>query len=77
MAESSFAMSILDAMRRGIAGKAGLGCWLVRQGLALAARRYSSRGVAAEQAARATKARLWRGAFVAPWDWRRGKRLAR
>ena len=26
--------------------------------------------------AKAKKVGLWRGQFVAPWDWRRGKRLA-
>lgn len=48
---------------------------MVRQGWALAYRRYSKDYVADEDAARKVKAGLWGGQFVAPWDWRRGKRL--
>ena len=49
---------------------------MVQQGWALAYRRYSTAYVGQEQAAREAKAGLWRGEFVAPWDWRRGKRLS-
>lgn len=48
---------------------------MVRQGWALAYRRYSKDYVAEEDAARKAKAGLWVGSFVNPWDWRRGKRL--
>lgn len=48
---------------------------MVRQGWALAYRRYSKDYVADEDIARKAKAGLWVGQFVAPWDWRRGKRL--
>jgi hypothetical protein len=38
-------------------------------------RRYSTRYVADEDAARAGKQGMWQGEFVKPWDWRRGVRL--
>ena len=46
-----------------------------RSGNALAYRKYSSEYVPEEEMARAKKRGLHRGTFVAPWDWRRGKRL--
>ena len=49
--------------------------WLVSQGHALAYRRYSTTYVPQEDQARAAQAGLWAGAFVPPWDWRRGVRL--
>ena len=49
--------------------------WLVRQGHALAYRRYSTQYVPQEDQAKAAQAGLWVGAFVPPWDWRRGQRL--
>jgi endonuclease YncB( thermonuclease family) len=48
--------------------------WLVRQGWALAFRRYSKTYVADEEKAQTTVNGLWRGAFVAPWDWRHRSR---
>lgn len=44
--------------------------WLVRNGLALAFRRYSDAYVADEDFAREQKRGLWSGAFIAPWEWR-------
>lgn len=49
--------------------------WLVREGWALAYRRYTRAYVAEESAAKAARRGLWRGEFVPPWDWRQGKRL--
>ena len=49
---------------------------MVSQGFALAYRKYSTAYVGQERAAKAARRGLWRGEFVAPWDWRRGKRLA-
>ena len=49
--------------------------WLVRQGHALAYRRYSTKYVPEEEQAKAAQAGLWAGEFVQPWDWRRGARL--
>ncbi len=47
---------------------------LVRQGLALAYRRYSTRYVRDEDAAQAAGRGLWSGHFVEPWRWRRRQR---
>ena len=49
--------------------------WLVRQGHALAYRRYSTTYVPQEDQAKAAQAGIWAGEFVPPWDWRRGQRL--
>ncbi len=43
---------------------------LVRQGLALATRKYSTRYVPDEDAARAEGLGMWSGSFVEPWRWR-------
>jgi len=58
------------------AGTKDLNAEMVRQGWALAYRKYSTAYVVEEASAKAQKLGLWRGQFVAPWDWRRGKRLA-
>ena len=52
-----------------------INAWLVAEGWALAYRRYSLAYVDEESAARAARHGVWRGDFVAPWDWRRGERL--
>lgn len=49
--------------------------WMVRQGYALAYRKYSSPYLAEERKARAERRGLHRGDHIAPWEWRRGKRL--
>ena len=49
--------------------------WLVREGWAMAYRRYSAAYVGEEVAAKAAQRGVWRGEFVPPWDWRRGDRL--
>jgi endonuclease YncB( thermonuclease family) len=48
---------------------------MVREGWALAYRRYSRDYIDAEAAAKKARAGMWAGSFVAPWDWRRGQRL--
>ena len=53
-----------------------IGAYMVEEGWALAYRKYSMDYVPNEDAAKAAGKGLWRGAFVAPWDWRRGKRHA-
>ena len=58
------------------AGGEDLNAWMVSQGLALAYRRYSMAYVGQERAAKAARRGLWRGEFVAPWYWRKGKRLS-
>lgn len=51
--------------------------WLVRNGWALSFVRYSRAYDQDEKDARAAKAGLWAGAFIAPWDWRvRNKKTA-
>ncbi len=51
--------------------------WMVRQGFAVAYRKYSKRYVEAEEAAKKAKIGVWQGPFVMPWEWRRGKRLVK
>jgi endonuclease YncB( thermonuclease family) len=50
-----------------------LNAWMVRQGWALAYRHYSTAYVADEDAADLAGAGIWRGTFIAPWDWRHGQ----
>ena len=58
------------------AGGEDLNAWMVERGFALAYRRYSRDYVDEEAAAKRAARGLWRGDFVAPWDWRQGERLA-
>ena len=48
---------------------------MVADGWALAYRKYSQDYVRAETFAKSRREGMWRGQFVAPWDWRQGKRL--
>ena len=50
---------------------------MVRQGWAVAYRKYSMDYVTQETEAQASKTGIWRGQFILPWEWRRGKRLGR
>jgi endonuclease YncB( thermonuclease family) len=59
------------------AGGDDLNGWMVSQGMALAFRQYANKYVRREKKAAKEKVGLWRGYFVMPWDWRRGKRLTR
>lgn len=61
----------------GAAGRQDISAQMVRDGWALAYRRYSPDYVDQEQLARINKRGLWRGEFTYPWDWRRGQRLGR
>jgi len=58
------------------AGGEDLNGWLVSEGLAIAYRHYSTDYIVHEQAAREAGRGLWRGEFVEPWQWRKGKRMA-
>ena len=58
------------------AGGEDLNGWLVAEGWAMAYRQYSTDYIRQEKAASNAKNGIWQGDFVAPWDWRRGKRLA-
>ena len=55
---------------------ADVNAWMVAEGWAFAYRKYSRDYVGEEASARAAKRGVWRGDVVAPWDWRRGERLA-
>jgi endonuclease YncB( thermonuclease family) len=57
-------------------GNVDLNGWMVSQGWAVAYRQYSRDYVEHEGTAKAQSVGIWRGEFVLPWDWRRGKRLA-
>lgn len=57
------------------AGGDDLNAWMVAEGWAMAYRRYSADYVRQENNASASKIGIWQGDFIAPWDWRRGKRL--
>ena len=48
--------------------------WMVEEGWAVAYRRYSTRYVEEETAAREARRGIWRGSFTMPWIWRRQNR---
>jgi endonuclease YncB( thermonuclease family) len=48
--------------------------WLVRNGHAMAYRRYSSAYIGAEQEAKNAKRGIWTGSIQPPWEWRRDQR---
>ena len=56
-------------------GAEDINAWMVSEGWALAYRRYSETYAPLEEEARKKGRGIHRGAFVAPWEWRRGKRL--
>jgi len=56
------------------AGNTNLNADMVAQGWALAYRRYSKAYVGQEAEAKAAKLGMWRGTFMAPWDWRKAQR---
>lgn len=64
----------VDAYKRTLAtcylGDEDLNAWMVQQGWALAYVQYSSAYRRVEEDARTNQRGLWRGAFIAPWDWR-------
>jgi endonuclease YncB( thermonuclease family) len=61
------------AVMRCFAGKTDLGAALVRAGLALAYRQYSSIYSVDEDSAKTAKLGMWAGVFTAPWAWRRSQ----
>lgn len=48
--------------------------WMVRQGWAVAFRKYGLDYVSAEDEARMNRRGLWSGRFDMPWDWRAARR---
>lgn len=60
------------------AGDTDLNAMMVREGLALAYRRYSKDYIGEEDSARVAGKGIWRSSFVEPWKWRRsGSRRTR
>jgi hypothetical protein len=53
---------------------ASISAWMVREGWAVAYRRYSQDFVADEAVARAAKRGIWCSAFLVPWEWRAQRR---
>lgn len=52
---------------------ADVNAWLVENGWAMAYRRHARAYVGAESVAASAKRGIWRGDFVAPWDWRQAE----
>tara|TARA_R110000850_G_scaffold117196_4_gene233545 strand:- start:246 stop:737 length:492 start_codon:yes stop_codon:yes gene_type:complete len=69
----------IDRYRRVVArcsvGRADLGSWLVREGLAVRYPEYAGLSyVVEETAARRARRGVWSGPFDLPWEWRRDRR---
>ncbi len=54
-------------------GRQNLNRWMVREGLAVAYRKYSTAYVEAEDLARVKRRGIWGGHFDMPWEWRARK----
>ena len=57
-------------------GHEDVNAWMAARGWAFAYRKYSMSYVVEEAAAKMAKGGIWQGDVVAPWEWRRGERLA-
>ncbi len=56
------------------AGEVNINATMVVRGHALAYRKYSTDYIGQEDKARKLKRGMWRGEFVAPWEWRKARR---
>ena len=65
-----YGRTVADCSVRGVDSEE----WLVRNGHALAYRRYSSDYIGAEQEAKNNKRGVWSGSLMPPWEWRKAKR---
>ena len=67
--------STKDIYKRYIAecfdNNANINAWMVRNGYAVAFRKYSKKYVSDEMIAKKNKLGLWRGTFEMPWKWRK------
>lgn len=76
LAEDAAANGVEGRPARCTSGGYDLSEGMAYTGWALAEREKSDRYVRFEEGAEKAKRGLWRGQFVAPWNWRNGKRLA-
>lgn len=67
---------LLGLCYAGGVGGPELNSWVVSRGWALAYRAHTGDYLDEQRAAQRMSKGIWRGAFIAPWEWRRGKRLA-
>ena len=51
--------------------KININAWMVRNGYAVAYRKYSKKFIADEVIAKKNKSGLWNGTFDMPWEWRK------
>ena len=51
--------------------KTNINSWMVRNGHAVAFRKYSKKFVVQENIAKKNKSGIWSGTFEMPWDWRK------
>ena len=56
-------------------GGKDINAWMVKNGWALAYVKYSKKYLKEQRYAKKNTLGIWKGQFVLPWDWRRGKRL--
>ena len=54
-------------------GQLDLNAWMVRNGWAVAYRKYSMDYIDEEKAAQDNRRGIWKGRFIPPWKWRRRK----
>ena len=77
-AHISCTVSGVDRYKRLIAvcyiGAQNINNWLVKQGWAIAYKRYSNDYVSSERTARIERKGIWKGSFMEPWKWRKRSR---
>ena len=77
-AHISCTVSGVDRYKRLIAvcyiGTQNINNWLVKQGWAIAYKRYSNDYVSSERTARIERKGIWKGSFMEPWKWRKRSR---
>ena len=74
-----YLMRLRDRYKRHIAickaNGTNINSWMIKNGWALAYRKYSPDYIADENEARTSVRGMWSGTFIEPWRWRRGERL--
>ena len=56
-------------------GNKDINAWMVKNGWALAYTKYSQKYLKEQKYAKKKRLGIWKGDFISPWDWRKGKRL--
>ena len=62
---------LIEPCKNYVKDKTNINAWMVRNGYAVAYRKYSKKFVSQEIFAKKEKLGLWSGTFMMPWDYRK------